>query len=157
MCYTDTESLILKIDTEDLYRDMALSKHLYDFSNYTNDHFIYSEENQGKLGTFKDECQSKPIEELVTLRAKMYAFVLADKAETVTAKGMKTRNLRFQQYKQALINRTKTMSEMHVLRSYDYQIHMVKILKTGLSAFEDKRYHLDSVHSLSYGHKDIQK
>jgi hypothetical protein len=63
---------------------MALSKHLYDFSNYTNDHFIYSEENQGKLGTFKDECQSKPIEELVALRAKMYAFVLADKAETVT-------------------------------------------------------------------------
>lgn len=104
MCYTDTDSLILKIDTDDLYRDMALSKHLYDFSNYANDHFIYSEENKDKLGTFKDECQSKPIKELVALRAKMYAFVLADKAETVTAKGMKTRNLRFQQYKQTLIN-----------------------------------------------------
>jgi hypothetical protein len=31
------------------------------------------------------------------------------------------------------------------------------INKRGLSPFENKRYYLDNIHSLAYGHKDIIK
>ena len=41
LLYTDTDSLILEIKTEDVYKDMAKDKDSYDFSDYPKDHFLY--------------------------------------------------------------------------------------------------------------------
>ncbi|GBB97653.1 hypothetical protein RclHR1_30280001 [Rhizophagus clarus] len=38
LCYTDTDSLIIKIETEDVYADMIEDADLYDFSDYPEDH-----------------------------------------------------------------------------------------------------------------------
>ena len=46
LLYTDTDSLLLEIKTEDVYKYMAENKDLYDFSNYPKDHFLYSEDNK---------------------------------------------------------------------------------------------------------------
>ena len=45
LLYTDTDSLILEIKTEDVYKDMANDVDNYDFSNYPEDHPLYSEDN----------------------------------------------------------------------------------------------------------------
>ena len=50
--YTDTDSLILEIKTEDVYKDMANDKDSYDFSNYPIYHPLYSVKNKKVIGKF---------------------------------------------------------------------------------------------------------
>ena len=46
LLYTDTDSLLLEIETKDVYADMARDVNLYDFSNYPSDHSLYSDANK---------------------------------------------------------------------------------------------------------------
>ena len=46
LLYTDTDSLLLEIQTEDVYEDIGASAGLYDTSDYPKDHPQYSEENK---------------------------------------------------------------------------------------------------------------
>ena len=55
LIYTDTDSLILDIQTEDVYKDMQEHSWLYDTSNYPKDHLLY-DINKTILGKMKDEC-----------------------------------------------------------------------------------------------------
>ena len=41
--------------------------------------------------------------------------------------------------------------------SISHQLYTIKTIKTALTAFCDKRYYIDSIHSLSFGHKAIRK
>jgi len=68
LIYTDTDSLLLEIQTEDIYKDMAEDIDLYDTSNYPKDHPLYSDKNIKVLGKMKDGCAGKPIAECVCLR-----------------------------------------------------------------------------------------
>ena len=53
---TDTDSLILDIQSEDVYKDMQENSWVYDTSNYPKDHPLYSATNKKVLGKMKDEC-----------------------------------------------------------------------------------------------------
>ena len=70
--YTDTDSLLLEIETDDVYKDIETNKNLYDTSDYPKEHPLYSNSNKKVLGKMKDECAGTPIEECVCLRPKMY-------------------------------------------------------------------------------------
>ncbi|KAL9957602.1 hypothetical protein ACROYT_G034521 [Oculina patagonica] len=61
LLYTDTDSLLLEIETEDVYEDMCWNKEKYDTSDYPKEHFLHSEENKKVLGKMKDECNGTPI------------------------------------------------------------------------------------------------
>ena len=37
--FTDTDSLCVEIETDDVYKDMKEQKEYYDFSEYPEDHF----------------------------------------------------------------------------------------------------------------------
>ena len=74
LIYTDTDSLLLDIQTEDVYKDMKEHSWLYDTSNYPQDHPLYDVRNKKVLGKMKDECGGEPIEEVVALRPKMYSI-----------------------------------------------------------------------------------
>ena len=76
LLYTDTDSLLMEIETDDVYKDMEANKHLYDFPK---DHSLYSNANKNVLGKMKDECAGTHIAECVCLRPKMYSIVKADK------------------------------------------------------------------------------
>ena len=71
LLYTDTDSLLLDVETEDFYKDMEKDLARYDTSDYPKDHPCYSEMNKKVIGKFKDECNGKPIEEVICLRSKM--------------------------------------------------------------------------------------
>ena len=75
---TDTDSLILLIETDDVYKDIQKKIHLYDTSDYPKEHPLYSNANKQVLGKMKDECNGTPIAEFVGLRSKMYSFLKAD-------------------------------------------------------------------------------
>jgi hypothetical protein len=40
LCYTDTDSLIIKIETEDVYADMIENADFYDFSDYPENYLL---------------------------------------------------------------------------------------------------------------------
>ena len=44
--YTDTDSLLLEIETEDFYKDMKSNKNLYDTSDFPKEHPLYSDANK---------------------------------------------------------------------------------------------------------------
>ena len=75
LLYTDTDSFLLEIEAEDVYKDMATERDLYDTSNYPEENPLYSEENKKELGKMNAECAGTPIEEVVCLRSKMYSIL----------------------------------------------------------------------------------
>ena len=76
LCYTDTDSFIIYIKTEDFFEDISNDvKKWFDTSNYgKNDKRpLPVGKNEKVSGLFKDELGGKIIGELVALRAKTYA------------------------------------------------------------------------------------
>jgi hypothetical protein len=75
LTYTDTDSFIFNVKTEDIYKDMQgpLSEFM-DFSDYPKDHECHSNDNKKVLGKFKDEMNGKIIEEIIALQPKVYSI-----------------------------------------------------------------------------------
>ena len=87
LLYTDMDSLLLEIKTEEVYRVMQKDQGLHDTSAYLKDHFLHSQENKKVVGKMKDECSGVPIKEFVCLRSKKYSVKsVVDKIRK--AKGM---------------------------------------------------------------------
>ena len=61
MCFTDTDSLLYKIPTDDLSRELFNLKDHMDLSNYPMDHYLYDESHKSTPGFFKDECKGVAI------------------------------------------------------------------------------------------------
>ena len=89
LLYTDTDSLLLEIETDDVSKDIESNKFLYDTSDYPKDHPLHSKDNKKVLGKMKDECVGSPIAECVFLRPKMYSILKSDEKNIKKAKGVK--------------------------------------------------------------------
>ena len=64
LLFIDTDSLAYAVQTNDIYEDMAEdASKKYDFSEYPLSHHLYNTSNKNKLGFFKDELNSVPMEE----------------------------------------------------------------------------------------------
>jgi len=59
LIYTVTDRLLLKIQTEDVYKDMKEDLWMYDTSNYPKAHALYDERNKNVLGKMKDNRGSR--------------------------------------------------------------------------------------------------
>ena len=147
LLFSDTDSLCLEIKTEDIYADMASDAQLFDFSEYTTDHFLYNIENKKVIGKFKDETHGIPIEEFVGLRPKMYSLLYCENNKTVEkkvakgiAKHVTKQKIRHEHYKQCLFHQEQQMASMKQLRSFQHNIFSVKLNKIGLSPIKNKRY-----------------
>ena len=88
LVYTDTDSLILDIQAEDVYKDMQENSWLYDTSNYPKDHPLYDNRNKKVLGNMKNKCGGGVINEVVAVRPKMYSVEVGEK-NIRKAKGVK--------------------------------------------------------------------
>ena len=89
LLYTDTDSLMPLIETEDYYKEMERKKHLHDTSNYPKENPLHSNVNKKVLGKMKDECSETPIAEFVGLNPKMYSIKMANEKNIKKAKGVK--------------------------------------------------------------------
>ena len=98
--------------------------------------------------------------EFVGLRAKMYSFVLKKdgvEQEKKTAKGINKsvteREIRHADYVHCLFNKAPQEHSMTQIRSVNHQLQTVKLTKTSLSPYDDKRYILeDGISTLARGH-----
>ena len=157
---TDTDSLIVWLQTDDLFQDMLQHAHLFDTSDFPKDHFLHSDLNKKIMGRMKSETNEGCISEFCGLRSKMYAFK-CENTESKRAKGIKLsaqKNLRLEDYKNVLFNTSQMYSQMHALRSYNHQIFLENINKVGLSSFCSKRFLRDcGIKSYAYGSYKIKQ
>ena len=89
LLYTDTDSLLVDIKTEDVYKNVSETKEEYDFSDYPTDHPLYDETNKRVIGKLKHECDGTPIAEYIVLRPKLYSVLRSDEQLIKKAKGEK--------------------------------------------------------------------
>ncbi|CAB3982653.1 Gastrula zinc finger [Paramuricea clavata] len=92
LLFTDTDSLIYELKTDDVYEDfkrIGEEQDCWDNSDYPKDSPYYSTHNKKVIGKFKDEAEGVPIIEFVGLRSKMYSYVKENGGGGMTAKGVK--------------------------------------------------------------------
>ena len=73
LIYTDIDSFVIQVKTDDIYNNMLEDSHLYDFSEYPKNHPNCSLTNKKVLGKFKDELNGKILTEFCSLKPKMYS------------------------------------------------------------------------------------
>ena len=157
LVYTDTDSLILDIQTEDVYKDMQEHSWLYDTSNYSKDHPLYDDRNKKVLGKMKDECGGGVINEVVAVRPKMYSVDLEGEKNIRKAKGVKKnvieKEITHEHYKEALFERKQFMHKMKILRSEGHEMSGMCMNKISISPFDTKRWiAFDGIETRAYGH-----
>ena len=82
LLYSDTDSLLYKVETTDLYADLAKKKEVckeFNFSNYPDNHLLYSHVNHSRVLKFKDEFACDYISEFIGLKPKMYSITSKSK------------------------------------------------------------------------------
>ena len=94
LAYTDTDSLLMEIKTEDLYADMINDPYWFDFSQYSPDAACFQKlglcketivelknTNRMALGKMKDETNSMPVVCYVCLKCKSYGLQIQGKCK----------------------------------------------------------------------------
>ena len=77
--YMDTDSFILRVNTNDIIRDLKKLEDICDFSKLDKKNELFSKKNKKVFGKFKIETPKKIwIDEFACLRSKMYSFKCGD-------------------------------------------------------------------------------
>ncbi|XP_025190195.1 uncharacterized protein LOC112590836 [Melanaphis sacchari] len=172
LLYTDTDSLLYHVTTEDFYDDLANKPNLLsrmDTSNLPTNHRCFSSARKRIPGLFKDETKGRTMYEFVALRAKSYAYDIERTVE-IRAKGIRAHVLRnhltFEDHKRCLFEHddegdtTGDEEDLNVenvsIRSFKHRVKTIKTMKLALNRSDDKRHVLsDNVHTLAHGHYKI--
>ena len=146
LCYMDTDSFVIYVKTEDLYKDIANDvDRWFDTSNYNkkDKRPLPTGINKKVLGMFKDELGGIIIIEFCALRAKAYAYLMQDGSEHKKAKGTKKcivkREIIFENYKESSFNDKTIIKSQQRFRSDHHKVYTEEVNKIALSSNDDKR------------------
>ena len=145
LCYMDTDSLIMNIETKFFYKDIAQDvEERFDTSNYDVDRPLPKGKNKKKLiGLMKNELGGGIITEFVSLRPKTYSYMTDEFIEMKKAKGTKKcvikKMLNFEDYKKCLFDNERTLKSQQRFKSENHEVYTENINKIALSSNDDKR------------------
>ena len=168
LCYTDTDSFIMHIKTDDFYKDINNDvDKWFDTSNYDkNDNRpLEIGKNKKVLGKFKDEIGGKLMTKFVALRAKTYSFLIDEYTDedyeknrivNKKAKGTKKcvvkREILFNNYLDSLFKNKVLYRSQQRFRSDHHKVYREEVNKIALSSNDDKRIQkFDKVTTYPYG------
>ena len=157
LLFTDTDSLMYQIKTEDFYKDISADiKTKFDTSDYPKDHpsGILTGENKKVIGMFKDEVAGKQITHFIGLRPKLYSFKIEEGKNVKKCKGIKksviSKGITFEHYFDCLFTGEKQMRSMKIIQSKNHDIYSKEVNKIALSCEDNKRKVLeDKIHTLA--------
>lgn len=154
--FTDTDSLAYEIETNDLYEDLAAHQDEFDFSDYPQDHFLFSTLNKKRIGKMTDEAGGKILTGFVGVSSKMYIFK-GNQISKAACKGVKTsivrRYLSFDKYYRVLKRQKRLVCKMNLIRSKKHQLQTVSLKKVALHSFDSKRFIFpDGITTLALNH-----
>ena len=146
LCYTDTDSFIIYIKTEDFFEDISNDvEKWFDTSNFDKNHKrpLPIGKNKKVPGHFKNELGGKIIAEFVAPRPKVYAYLNDDSNEHKKDKGTKKyvikKKLMFQNFKDCWSNNKKGYRSQQRFKSYNHHVYTEGVNKVALSNIYDKR------------------
>ena len=146
LCYMDTDSFIIHVETEYFYKDIANDvDKWFDTSGYNeNDNRpLPIGKNKKVIGKFKDELNGKIMIELCNPMAKTYAFITDNDTEIkrakVTKKCVIKHMLTFENYKESVLkNKTILRSQLR-FKSDGHNVYTEEINKIAIRNNDDKR------------------
>lgn len=169
----DTDSFLLYIETEDIYRDILNMKEHFDLSNIPHDSMILPEEikslprkeivsllneNKKVLGKFKIVTGDFPLYRVCGLNSKCYTYeylkllkpennlldhLQCSKLDKGIKKNVIDKKIEFEDYMNTLSTGENKYDTMNVIRSIDHHVYSIEIKKKSLSGANEKRYMLD--------------
>ena len=159
LCYMDTDSFIMSIKTDDFYKDIAHDvEKRFHTSNYEVDRQLPTRKNKKVIGLMKDELGGGVITEFVALRPKTYLYLTDDCKEDKKAKGTKKcvikRMIKFDDYKNCLLNGEVVLKSQQRFKSKGHDVYTENVNKVALSSNDYKRIvSSDKIASYPYGYK----
>ena len=158
LCYTDTDSLLVQIQTEDINADLIDMSDQFDFCDYPMDHPVRQAIGEEKIkantkipGLFKDECNGAIIVEFIGLRPKMYSILKAGeeatnpkhgirKAKGVPSKIVK-KEFHHERYRKTLFDpEYRDTVTFCAIRSEKHKLYVVEMTKVGTASMDDKKW-----------------
>ena len=108
LLFTETDSLMYEIKTEDIYKDFSNDKEMFDFINYSTKSKYYDNLNKLVVGKMKYETAGIAIEEFLGLKPKLYSYFVNHNSEhkkkKVVNKNVVAR-INHNEYKDVLLNK----------------------------------------------------
>ncbi|XP_026828646.1 uncharacterized protein LOC105279427 [Ooceraea biroi] len=159
--YTDTDSLIYRIECEDAYADMRRDIVRFDTSNYPADNaYNMPQWNKKVPGLMKDENNGVVMTEFIGLRAKMYALRVCGKKDTKKIKdvcrSVVGRTITFDDYARCLSESVEMTRQQSRIQSKLHRVYTIAETKLALSPHDDKWYIVpDRTSTLPWGHYAI--
>ena len=165
--YTDTDSLVLEIETEDFFADISADvPKWFDTNDFSPEHpavlngMPIVPENKKKIGLMKDECGGAVMTEFVALKPKLYSFLTEEDEkvrEKQKAKGVKKciirKSLRHENFKKCLMSGQSQMRKQSFFRSREHHLFSENMTKIALNPRDDKRVVLENgIDTLALGH-----
>lgn len=154
---TDTDSLLLAIQTEDIYKDLAATG-IVEFGNFPISHPYYKQEETGKIFYFKDESCGQPIQSFVGLRSKCYSihYPKGGLKDKISAKGVNRSQIKkfcHEDINEVLTQNKTTETTSRQIRSFKHQVYNIEQEKLSLSGMDTKRWVCwDNITTLPFGH-----
>ena len=163
LLYTDTDSLLVKITVgkgtklQELL-DNTILKDYIDRSNMGT--LVEKDEKfNGNTDCLKSETGDDIIRSAVLVKPKLYSIV-TERSSKVAVKGVNMRNIEdvvHSQFKNILKKPSEKVKRLQTqIRKKKTSMYTVRLTKTVLSAYENKRFWVNAYESYAYGHPDIQ-
>ena len=158
LCYTDPDSFVIHIKTEDFYEDIANDvEKWFDTSNYDkNDKRpLPIGKNKKVIGMFKDELGGKIMKEFCAPRAKTYSYLKDDDSEEKKAKGTNKciikRRIKFKDYKDSVFeNKTILRSQLR-FKSDLHIVYTEEVNKIAISNNDKRLQTFDKITTCPHG------
>ena len=159
LCYSDTDSLIYEIMTNNFDNDFKKIKKFFDLSNLNESNKLYSVKNKKKLGFMKLETGDQIIKEFIALKAKLYSILFDDGQNLKRCKGLQNAVLKkfitHNYFKEVLDSDRIIISENRRIESENFELRTVKLKKISHTPFDDKRFICENrIDTLPFGHID---
>ena len=104
LLFTDTDSIVYEIKTEDVYEDFYQEKNLFDFSDYPLNSKFFNAVYKIVIGKMKNEFKGRKISGFIGLKSKMYSLISVDDEEVTKAKVV-NKKIRHKGFFDVLVNK----------------------------------------------------
>ena len=146
LCYTDTDSIIIHIITEDFSEDISNNVEIqYDTSNYDENYKrpLPIGKNKKVFGLFKDELGGRIVKKFCALRAKAYSYLMDNDSEVKKSKETKKcvikQQIMFDNYTDCLFDDKIILKSQQRFKSNHHKVYTEEVNKIALSSNDDKR------------------
>ena len=163
--YSDTDSFVYEIITDDIYDWIKEKKSLFDLSESIRPDMV-DNENKKKLGMMKDELKTLIMKEFISLNPKVYSMTFKDDDEEMkipsrnikklkgVSKATVKHDITHEDYKHVM-NTGEALSRKTVgIRSYKHQLYTTEAEKLCLSSWYDKMQMQNPFECVPFGFKE---